>query len=70
VRRCWRFGQERPVVVDIVSTEAEVGVKENLQRKAGQADQMFTALVQHMNDAVALDRRDAFTQTPEVPAWL
>jgi hypothetical protein len=48
VRRCWRFGQERPVVVDIVST----------------------ALVQHKNDAVALDRRDAFTQTPEVPAWL
>jgi hypothetical protein len=29
VRRCWRFGQERPVTVDIVSTEGEVEVQKN-----------------------------------------
>ena len=34
VRRCWRFGQERPVVVDQVLSEGEVNVMANLERKA------------------------------------
>ena len=56
VRRCWRFGQTRPVTVDIVTTEGEKSVLANLQRKAKAADRMFTELVAHMNDALR-DRR-------------
>jgi hypothetical protein len=52
VRRCYRFGQKRPVTVDIIASEGEVRVKENLDRKAGQADKMFADLVNHMNDAI------------------
>lgn len=70
VRRCWRFGQEREVVVDLVSTEGERGVKENLHRKSEAADRMFTELVSHMNDAMRLDRGASYDNPVEVPAWL
>lgn len=70
VRRCWRFGQERPVRVDVVATDGEKGVMRNLQRKADQADRMFTALVAHMNEAQRIERGEAFQKQAEVPAWL
>jgi len=70
VRRCWRFGQERPVTVDIVTTEGERGVLRNLQRKAEQADKMFSNLVAEMNAAQAIDRASVFTKTQELPQWL
>jgi DNA modification methylase len=54
VRRCYRFGQTRPVVVDIVTTEGEQSVLKNLQRKAAQADKMFTAMIKHMHDAMSM----------------
>jgi hypothetical protein len=70
VRRCWRFGQERPVTVDIVTTEGERGVLSNLQRKAAQADRMFSNLVAEMNAAMAIDRATQFSKQMETPAWL
>ncbi|MDE2104337.1 MAG: helicase [Patescibacteria group bacterium] len=70
VRRCWRFGQKKPVVVDVVTTEGEKSVLQNLQRKAIQADRMFAALVEHMNEALSIDRSSDFTKHEEVPAWL
>lgn len=70
VRRCWRFGQKRPVRVDIVTTEGELGVMSNLQRKAEQADAMFSRLVAEMNQALAIERANNMTKQLEVPAWL
>lgn len=70
VRRCWRYGQTRPVIVDIVSTEGGQGVKRNLQRKAAQADRMFTALVSHMNDALKIEAHVRNGRPVEVPEWL
>ena len=70
VRRCWRFGQQREVTVDIVTTEGEKGVLKNLQRKAEQANGMFSNLVAEMNAAIAIDRESSFTKSMEVPSWL
>lgn len=70
VRRCWRFGQTRPVVVDIVTTEGERNVMKNLQRKAVAADRMFSALVAEMQHAISIERDVSFTRTEEVPSWL
>jgi hypothetical protein len=70
VRRCWRFGQTRAVVVDLVATEGERGVKENLRRKSAAADRMFSELVGHMNDALRLERGARYEKAIEVPAWL
>jgi hypothetical protein len=70
VRRMWRFGQTRPVTVDIVSTEGGKNALDNLKRKADQADRMFVSLVAHMNDAIRIDRATEFSQSAEVPPWL
>jgi SNF2 family DNA or RNA helicase len=70
VRRCWRFGQKRAVKVDIVTTEGERGVMRNLQRKADQADEMFSHLVAEMNNALAITKVNRMTTPIEVPTWL
>jgi hypothetical protein len=70
VRRSWRFGQQRPVLVDIVTTEGGSNALRNLQRKADQAARMFDALVGHMHDALAVRRAERYPDAVEVPAWL
>jgi hypothetical protein len=70
IRRCWRFGQSRPVTVDVVTTEGERGVMRNLQRKAEQADTMFSHLVEEMNNSLAIQRLAFNTKPMEIPAWL
>lgn len=69
-RRCWRFGQTRPVIVDVVTTEGERGVLDNLKRKAQAANQMFSALVANMNQALHIERAVESTMIEEVPSWL
>lgn len=70
VRRCWRYGQTRTVVVDTVATEGEVGVLESLRRKERQADRMFAALMRHMRDGMAVRRGQEYAAAIEVPGWL
>lgn len=70
VRRSWRFGQTRPVVVDLVTTEGGRYALDNLQRKADQASRMFDALVAHMHDALSIARTNEYRDAVEVPAWL
>lgn len=70
VRRCWRFGQERPVKVDLITTDGSHGAMESLTRKAAQADRMFSHLVAHMNDAMRVDSSRAFTSEERIPSWL
>lgn len=70
VRRIWRFGQERPVTVDIVTTEGEGRVIKNLQRKADQAEKMFSNLVNEMNNAIGVSGAKNFDKKEEVPSWL
>ncbi len=70
VRRCWRFGQQRSVTVDIVTTEGEKAVLANLQRKAKAADKMFSDLVLHMNDAHTIARASVFCKQETIPKWL
>lgn len=70
VRRCWRFGQERPVTLDVIATEGEIRVLGNMRRKAEKADAMFTALVAEMNRAEKVERPNIYTKKQEQPAWL
>ena len=68
VRRMWRFGQTQPVRVDVITTEGGRNALANLRRKADQADRMFTALVQHMNEARAVSPYN-YDHKIEVPSW-
>lgn len=70
IRRCWRFGQQRSVKVDYITTEGGKGIMRNFQRKAERADAMFANLVSHQNAALAIERASAFTKKMEVPSWL
>jgi len=70
VRRCWRFGQTKPVTVDIVSTEGEAGVLGNLNAKAEACESMFARLVELMNDSIRLTSSRDFANKEEVPQWL
>lgn len=70
VRRCWRFGQSSPVVVDVVATEGEAGISRNLRRKAKQADRMFDSLVANMNEALKVKAAPYGQTAVEVPSWL
>ncbi len=45
VRRCWRYGQERPVDVHIVATELDESVVANVLRKASDREALADGLV-------------------------
>lgn len=51
VRRCWRFGQERPVNVVIVTSDAESEIVDNVQRKERQAEEMAQGIIDAMRGA-------------------
>jgi hypothetical protein len=70
VRRCWRFGRTGPVKVDLITTEGSRGVLANMQRKADQADRMFTSLTCEMRSAMSIDRVTTFAKQQQVPTWL
>ncbi|MFA4972878.1 MAG: DEAD/DEAH box helicase [bacterium] len=70
IRRCWRFGQKDTVTVDVVTTSGERRVLENLQSKSRAADEMFSRLVEFMNESKSIRRDDDFTEKEVIPAWL
>ncbi len=70
IRRCWRFGQKRPVRSDIVLSEGEKLIMANLKRKQVQAEEMFARLISEMNNAIKIERGTTFTEKEKVPSWL
>lgn len=69
IRRCWRFGQKRPVTLDVIATEGEVNVKRNMERKEALAAQMFESVVRYMNEALNVKAEKAITPV-QLPHWL
>jgi hypothetical protein len=70
IRRCWRFGQKNPVTVDVVTTEGEQRVLNNLKAKSSAAEKMFDNLVDLMNNELKIERKNDTKTKEEVPAWL
>lgn len=77
IRRCWRFGQSRPVTVYMVASELEGAVVANLEAKEAQAEHMAAAMAEHMRDLTTRMLRGSPvpTITPHVkpmsiPTWL
>lgn len=52
VRRCWRFGQKRPVDVHVFSSQQEGSVVANLRRKESDAAAMADAMASETIEAV------------------
>lgn len=78
VRRSWRFGQERSVIVHVFASEVEGAVLRNLQRKERDATAMAEQLSAETRDAVREEVRGQPRQTNDytpglrmtLPAWL
>ncbi len=49
IRRCWRFGQTRPVTVHVITSSAEGAVVENIKRKEFQSEQIYQGMVEAMS---------------------
>ena len=50
VRRCWRFGQKKPVDVYIVISSKEGCVKDNIERKQADCAKMRDAMIAHTKE--------------------
>lgn len=78
IRRCWRFGQTRPVDVHVFASELEGAVVANLQRKERDASAMADALVSETKEAVRAEVRGLERQTNDyrpgatmaLPTWM
>ena len=78
VRRCWRFGQTKPVDVYIILSEREMNVLDNITRKQQQMDEMqrqMTALMKEVTlseikhtTRITTDYKP--TEEMEVPKWI
>ena len=78
IRRCYRFGQKKPVNVYIITSEAEGAVRENIARKELQTDEVFSQLSKYSRATIEKEVRQTYRQTDdynavikmEVPKWL
>lgn len=78
IRRCWRFGQKRPVEVHVFASEGEGAVVANLDHKNRQAEELGRSLATETAEIVrAAVRGLTKTQTDyhptkrmEIPSWL
>jgi hypothetical protein len=70
IRRSWRFGQTRPVTVDVITTPGGEQTFANLERKAKAADKMFDALVREMHDALGIKAISSYPYPVQVPEWI
>jgi DNA segregation ATPase FtsK/SpoIIIE-like protein len=70
VRRFWRFGQVNPVTVDMITTDGQDDVLQNLNRKSQAADKMFDQLVSMMWRELKLEVKNEYTQKQKEPSWL
>lgn len=70
VRRFWRFGQKRDVIVDVVTSEGQTNMLANLRRKETQAESMFAQLVSLMNEELRIKPANPFTKKETLPDWI
>lgn len=74
VRRCWRFGQKRKVVVDLIVAEGEETIGRVIDRKAADHDKMKRAMREAMLRANSQmsSTKTAYLPTHKgrLPSWL
>lgn len=73
VRRCWRFGQSRPVHVHVAMADTEKAIFDAVTRKADDHAAMKAEMRAAMRRAVlTVERQRPYDagRTMEVPSWL
>lgn len=74
IRRCWRFGQTRDVLVHVVLADTEAPVWQTIQRKMAEHDAMKRAMFKAANDNRMIGKLQKVpfqpTMRAELPEWL
>jgi hypothetical protein len=70
VRRCWRFGQAREVNVNLVYTEAEGSVVENMLQKERRSSELFDGIIREMHGYQIEKTEDGSIDEMEIPQWV
>ena len=73
IRRCWRYGQKRPVDVHVIRSEQEAAIVDNYKRKEQDFLRMRVAMLEHAKNALQETERWVEyrpKQKMEVPSWL
>jgi len=73
VRRCWRFGQTKPVEVHVAMADTEAAIKRVIDRKADDHGAMKREMAAAMREAVNTERAKAAyvpTGNLKIPSWL
>lgn len=78
IRRCYRFGQTKPVDAHIVTSSAELAVLHSIKRKQTDADAMAVGMISHMRETMlatlGATQRTAVTYEPKkkmpLPKWM
>lgn len=65
IRRCWRFGQEKEVNVYLVIGGKEGTVKENLERKQEQTENMQKIMIEYTKEITSKEIRCAYRNVTE-----
>jgi hypothetical protein len=69
IRRFWRFGQKRPVTVDIVLSDGQTRIMESLLIKKDKAVRMFEELTKQTNTNFVVDKKE-FNKQIQLPSFL
>jgi superfamily II DNA or RNA helicase len=69
VRRCWRFGQTQPVLVDLIATEGEARLHQRLRDKCARSDELYNQIVAWMRESLSMTA-SAPSSSVSVPEWL
>lgn len=69
IRRFWRFGQKKPVTVDLVLSDGQVKIMETLLVKKDKAVKMFGQLSDNVNSNYEIKRKE-FDKAITLPNWI
>lgn len=69
IRRFWRFGQTKPVYVDLVLSDGQTRIMQSLQVKKNKAIEMFKKLNEHTNSTFQIVNKE-FNKPMEKPTWI
>ena len=69
IRRFWRFGQTKPVTVDLVLSDGQTSVMQSLKKKTDKAIQLYQKLTDSVNKDFEYNYKE-FNKTVELPNFI
>lgn len=69
IRRFWRFGQTKPVTIDLVISEGQTRVMEALQQKTAKAQELYENLTKNVNSNFSISYKE-FDKTIQLPNFI